>query len=46
MEESVCKQSNWQGINLKLYKQLMQLYENNIIKKMGERYRHFSEEDI
>ena len=24
MEESICKQSNWQGINLKLYKQLMQ----------------------
>jgi len=36
MEENICKQSNWQGINLKLYKQLMQFdikKTNNPIKK-------------
>ena len=49
MGENICKQSNWQGLISKIYKQLMQLtIKKQCNQKMGwgNLNRHFSKEDL
>ena len=51
MAENICKQSEWQGISLKIYKQFMQLNikknPNDAVQKWAEDlFRHIFKEDI
>ena len=43
MGENICKLSDWQGIHLKICKQLMQL---NLKKNVEVLKRYFSKEDM
>ena len=48
MEQNICNQSNWQGINLQIYKQHMQLNvkEKKSIQNWEELNTYFSKEYI